>query len=229
MGYADDGAGHGSDEGEEQEVTENENKLRAWAALEGNNELTAALEELFARNRELESALNWQTDCLSCARVLSSSIKDAERVDKFRQEVIDLNRHIEAMRKSQLRANERLRLMHRRAVTAESRLHRYEISKVRVTDHTFETHAEHPDLCGATLFGQVCMMEAEFHELVDPEDVKPPLAQWEKHVMEYGAPPEAHWYLSTACHHLRHDKCRMTCKFCPEPCSCMCHQAPETD
>lgn len=32
-----------------------------------------------------------------------------------------------------------------------------------------------------------------------------------------------HDYLSTACHHDRHDRCRLTCKFCDVPCSCSCH------
>ena len=32
-------------------------------------------------------------------------------------------------------------------------------------------------------------------------------------------------YLSTACIHAHHDACRVTCKFCPAPCRCVCHQS----
>lgn len=32
-----------------------------------------------------------------------------------------------------------------------------------------------------------------------------------------------HDYLSTACLHLIHNRCRLTCKFCKEPCKCPCH------
>jgi hypothetical protein len=34
----------------------------------------------------------------------------------------------------------------------------------------------------------------------------------------------AHDYLSTACHHGLHARCRLTCKFCAEPCRCECHR-----
>lgn len=33
-----------------------------------------------------------------------------------------------------------------------------------------------------------------------------------------------HDYLSTACHHGLHPRCRRTCKFCDTPCRCDCHQ-----
>lgn len=33
-----------------------------------------------------------------------------------------------------------------------------------------------------------------------------------------------HDYLSTACHHKRHDQCRKTCKFCEVECCCECHE-----
>ena len=32
-----------------------------------------------------------------------------------------------------------------------------------------------------------------------------------------------HDYLSTACHHDLHDRCRKECKFCATPCKCPCH------
>jgi hypothetical protein len=32
-----------------------------------------------------------------------------------------------------------------------------------------------------------------------------------------------HDYLSTACHHQRHDECRNVCKFCESECGCDCH------
>jgi hypothetical protein len=32
-----------------------------------------------------------------------------------------------------------------------------------------------------------------------------------------------HTYISTACHHELHRRCRDLCKFCEEPCSCSCH------
>lgn len=33
-----------------------------------------------------------------------------------------------------------------------------------------------------------------------------------------------HRYVSTACQHDLHDRCRKTCKFCAEPCLCPCHE-----
>ncbi len=32
-----------------------------------------------------------------------------------------------------------------------------------------------------------------------------------------------HNYVSTACHHELHDRCRKQCKFCAQPCGCWCH------
>ena len=32
-----------------------------------------------------------------------------------------------------------------------------------------------------------------------------------------------HDYLSTACLHELHGRCRLTCKFCQIPCRCPCH------
>lgn len=37
----------------------------------------------------------------------------------------------------------------------------------------------------------------------------------------------AHPYISTACQHQQHDRCREVCKFCPARCLCPCH--PKTD
>lgn len=34
---------------------------------------------------------------------------------------------------------------------------------------------------------------------------------------------EPHVYMSTACIHAMHGRCRMTCKFCDAPCRCSCH------
>ena len=34
---------------------------------------------------------------------------------------------------------------------------------------------------------------------------------------------EEHEYVSTACQHDLHDRCRLTCKFCSAPCRCACH------
>lgn len=39
--------------------------------------------------------------------------------------------------------------------------------------------------------------------------------------------PTAHDYLSTACHHGLHDRCRKVCKFCPTACRCVCHLIAE--
>lgn len=36
---------------------------------------------------------------------------------------------------------------------------------------------------------------------------------------------EEHDYLSTACHHGLHDRCRQSCKFCGTKCQCECHAA----
>jgi len=33
-----------------------------------------------------------------------------------------------------------------------------------------------------------------------------------------------HIYTSTACYHGLHDECRLSCKWCREPCCCMCHE-----
>lgn len=35
---------------------------------------------------------------------------------------------------------------------------------------------------------------------------------------------EKHAYLSTACHHGEHGKCRVSCKYCPATCWCQCHK-----
>lgn len=32
-----------------------------------------------------------------------------------------------------------------------------------------------------------------------------------------------HFYISTACHHGLHSRCRTICKFCQERCLCPCH------
>lgn len=37
-----------------------------------------------------------------------------------------------------------------------------------------------------------------------------------------------HEYLSTACYHGFHDRCRLTCKFCSTPCRCVCHMPGAT-
>ena len=36
---------------------------------------------------------------------------------------------------------------------------------------------------------------------------------------------ERHDYVSTACQHDLHDRCRKVCKFCPAKCRCHCHAA----
>jgi hypothetical protein len=33
-----------------------------------------------------------------------------------------------------------------------------------------------------------------------------------------------HAYLSTACLHREHGKCRRVCKYCPSECQCSCHR-----
>ena len=40
-------------------------------------------------------------------------------------------------------------------------------------------------------------------------------------------PTKPHEYLSTACHHGIHSRCRGTCKFCSAQCKCPCHQKQE--
>jgi hypothetical protein len=37
--------------------------------------------------------------------------------------------------------------------------------------------------------------------------------------------PDDHAYVSTACIHELHDRCRLTCKFCEAICRCPCHGA----
>ena len=37
-----------------------------------------------------------------------------------------------------------------------------------------------------------------------------------------------HDYVSTACHHGLHDRCRGQCKFCGVKCGCSCHRQPES-
>lgn len=39
--------------------------------------------------------------------------------------------------------------------------------------------------------------------------------------------PKAHDYLSTACLHQLHERCRKTCKFCETGCRCSCHRGTE--
>lgn len=34
-----------------------------------------------------------------------------------------------------------------------------------------------------------------------------------------------HKYVSTACQHELHDRCRRVCKFCETKCLCNCHEA----
>lgn len=36
---------------------------------------------------------------------------------------------------------------------------------------------------------------------------------------------DVHDYLSTACFHGLHDRCRKSCKFCGTNCKCYCHDA----
>lgn len=36
-------------------------------------------------------------------------------------------------------------------------------------------------------------------------------------------PPAEHHYLSTACFHGHHDRCRRICKYCSALCECACH------
>lgn len=38
-----------------------------------------------------------------------------------------------------------------------------------------------------------------------------------------------HDYVSTACHHNLHDHCRRVCKFCDQPCGCVCHVNPPAE
>jgi hypothetical protein len=38
-----------------------------------------------------------------------------------------------------------------------------------------------------------------------------------------------HDYLSTACHHDLHDRCRQVCKFCDVGCRCDCHPDDHED
>lgn len=37
------------------------------------------------------------------------------------------------------------------------------------------------------------------------------------------SPDATHVYVSTACLHGLHDRCRLQCKFCPSTCHCDCH------
>lgn len=34
---------------------------------------------------------------------------------------------------------------------------------------------------------------------------------------------DPHTYVSTACHHQKHDLCILECKYCQAPCQCACH------
>jgi len=40
------------------------------------------------------------------------------------------------------------------------------------------------------------------------------------------AATEPHGYVSTACFHGLHGRCRLVCKFCDVPCRCECHDTP---
>jgi hypothetical protein len=43
----------------------------------------------------------------------------------------------------------------------------------------------------------------------------------------YALEPETHAYISTACQHGLHERCRLICKFCDAGCQCACHEASE--
>lgn len=38
-----------------------------------------------------------------------------------------------------------------------------------------------------------------------------------------------HSYVSTACEHGLHGRCRRTCKFCDSSCICLCHRGVEAE
>lgn len=50
-------------------------------------------------------------------------------------------------------------------------------------------------------------------------------------VMDATAAPgpvdDLHSYVSTACHHGLHERCRTSCKFCGQLCSCPCHHGAQ--
>ncbi len=46
------------------------------------------------------------------------------------------------------------------------------------------------------------------------------LDKWAKECETFNA----HSYISTACHHDSHSKCRLHCKFCRSLCECPCHE-----
>ncbi len=49
--------------------------------------------------------------------------------------------------------------------------------------------------------------------------------EWERRLDDpEKLPAESHDYVSTACLHRLHDKCRLTCKYCKSACLCACHR-----
>src|SRR5438105_1997448 len=50
------------------------------------------------------------------------------------------------------------------------------------------------------------------------------LVVWLLEQLEKRESTNTHDYLSTACYHGLHERCRKTCKFCDTSCRCLCHQ-----
>lgn len=98
--------------------------------------------------------------------------------------------------------------------------------------------AEEQDLDSSVEFTRVKTLREVLNALEDPEQ---PALSAERDPREEGTWPDSpsldtaenqdqsalseHDYLSTACHHGLHQRCRKTCKFCETECRCSCHRA----
>lgn len=128
------------------------------------------LDVVVSWTQELESALNWGTSCLNCAKVMESSYADLEQLEKLKMLVVEHKRDLsnarewnELQKKALLRSNEKYRLAHRRALEAEKKLLSMQLIPVYVTDHTFDG----PDdgKCMTEIFGTVCGLGEDFHHM----------------------------------------------------------------
>lgn len=66
-------------------------------------------------------------------------------------------------------------------------------------------------------------------EQVSGLDAVKDMATWPEEIRaEHGLAPLKHDYISTACFHALHERCRKTCKFCSTDCRCTCHATNST-
>ncbi len=72
--------------------------------------------------------------------------------------------------------------------------------------------------------GRMMPVECEHGVVLDWGDFGPDLSDQPNPCAVCAAQALVHRYLSTACHHEHHERCRLTCKFCEERCICDCHR-----